>query len=329
MSKRRTIPEIIAAGISNVAELQEALYQAIQLEFSTIPLYLCAQWSINNDPSHVSDMIQGVVVQEMLHMAFACNMYTATGGSLKGMLATPSFLPTYPGPLPGGVHPELIVNPTPIGLAALAMFMSIEYPDVTPVVQPPSTPPTPPAPSQPTIGQFYQTVAQGFQTVFPNGILPNSPSQNQVVTSVDADQLFAINSVQDALNAIQEITDQGEGTTTSPDEGNFDPNQLAHYYTFAEVYYGAMVAQVGSGYQYSGTPVTMPTAFNFVPQPPNAPDQAQFIKDFTNLLNLLEACWTSGGNIGDAVGVMFTLQGDGTALIQQIPSGFTPQFTYL
>jgi hypothetical protein len=31
-----------------------------------------------------------------------------------------------------------------------------------------------------------------------------------VGTNVDSDQLFAINTVADALNAIQEITDQGE-----------------------------------------------------------------------------------------------------------------------
>jgi hypothetical protein len=84
MRHRRTIRETVEAGICNLAELQEALLTAIQLEFSTIPPYLCAQWSINADPSDVSDMIQGVVVQEMLHFGLACNMYTATGGSLQG-----------------------------------------------------------------------------------------------------------------------------------------------------------------------------------------------------------------------------------------------------
>ncbi len=323
---RRTIRETVESGINNLAELQDALLTAIQLEFSTIPPYLCAQWSINNDPSDVNDMIQGVVVQEMLHFGLGCNMYTATGGSLLGKIANSSFVPSYPSDgLPGGVHPGLVVSLSPLSSETLRTFMSIEYPDVTPVVQQPPSPPSPTPPVPPTIGQFYQTIAAGFQTVFPSGSLPHNPSLNQVVTNVDSDQLFAINTVADALKAIQEITDQGEGSSTSPDEGTFDPDELAHYYTFAQVYYGKLVAQVGSGYQYSGATVTMPSAYNFAPQTPGAPGQTSFIRTFTKLLTQLESSWTSGASIETAIDTMFTLQGDGVGLIM---AGYTPQFTF-
>jgi Ferritin-like len=327
MSYRRTIRETVAVGINNLAELQGSLLTAIQIEFSTIPPYLCAQWSINSnnngDSSDVNGMIQGVVVQEMLHFGLACNMYTATGGSLNGEIAAPDFVPVYPtNGLPGGVHPGLVVSLLPVGSQALQTFMSIEYPEVTPVVQQPDTP-VPPTP--PTIGQFYQVIAAGFNTVFPDGSLPHNPSLNQVVTSVDSDQLFAINTVADALNAIKEITDQGEGTSTSPDEGTFDPSNLAHYYTFAEIYYGKTVVQVGNGFQYSGSAITAPTVYNFVPQPPGAPDQQAFINDFVTLMTQLEECWTSGFSIETAISTMFSLQTAGTNLIQ---AGFTPQFTF-
>lgn len=293
MHHRRTIRETVEAGINNLAELQDALLTAIQLEFSTIPPYLCAQWSINSDLSDVNTMIQGVVVQEMLHFGLACNMYTAIGGSLQGQIAEPGFVPTYPTQgLPGGVHPGLVVSLVPIGNEALQTFMSIEYPDVTPVVEEPETPPPPSPPSPPTIGQFYETIAGGFMTVFPDGSLPHNPSLNQVVTNVDSDELFAINSVADALNAINEITEQGEGTTASPQEGTFDPSELAHYYTFGQIYFGKTVVAVGSAFQYSGLSITMPTAFSFTPQPPNTPDQATFISAFTTLMTQLEACWT-------------------------------------
>jgi hypothetical protein len=326
MLRARSVRETVEKGINNLTELQGSLYTAIQLEFSTIPPYLCAQWSINNDPGGVGNMIQDVVVQEMLHFGFTCNMFTATGGSLKGLIATPSFVPTYPtNGLPGGVHPGLVVSLVPVSSQALQTFMSIEYPDVTPVVQQPATPPPPAPPTPPTIGQFYQVIAAGFNTVFPSGNLPNNPSLNQVATNVGGDQLFAINTVAGAVNAINEITDQGEGTDTSPDQGTFDPTDLAHYYTFAEVYYGKMVAAVGSGFQYAGAAVTMPTVFSFVPQAPNAPGQQTFIGDFTKLMNALEGCWTSGASIGGAIGTMFTLQGDGVNLIK---AGFTPQFTF-
>jgi len=243
MSYRRTIRETVEVGINTLAELQGSLLTAIQVEFSTIPPYLCAQWSINSnnngDPSDVNGMVQGVVVQEMLHFGLACNMYAATGGSLKGEIAAPDFVPVYPTDgLPGGVHPGLVVSLLPVGRQALRTFMSIEYPEVIPVVQQPDTPPPPAPPAPPTIGQFYEVIAVGFNTVFPDSPLPHDPSLNQVVTGVDSDQLFAVNTVADALNAIKEITDQGEGTSASPDEGTFDPSNLAHYYTFAEIYYG-------------------------------------------------------------------------------------------
>jgi hypothetical protein len=326
MYHRRTIRETVESGISTLAELQDALLTAIQLEFSTIPPYLCAQWSINNDPSQVSGMIQDVVLQEMLHFGLACNMYTATGGSLQGHIASPDFVPTYPTDgLPGGVHPGLVVSLVPTSSQALQTFMAIEYPEGALAVQQPASPPPPAPPTPPTIGQFYQTIAAGFNTVFPTGSLPNNPSLNQVVTSIHSDQLFAINTVADALNAITEITDQGEGTSVSPDEGTFDPDELAHYYTFAEVYYGAMVKQVGSGFEYAGDPVSMPTVFNFAPQPPNASDQQNFISAFTTLLTQLESCWTAGFSIDTAVGTMFTLKSAGVTLIQ---AGATPQFSF-
>jgi len=330
MSYRRTIRETVEVGISNIAELQGSLLTAIQLEFSTIPPYLCAEWSINSDsngdPSDVNGMIHGVVMQEMLHFGLACNMYTATGGSLHGEIATPDFVPVYPtNGLPGGVHPGLLVSLLPVGSQALQTFMSIEYPEVTPVVQQPDTPPPPAPPTPPTIGQFYQVIAAAFSAVFPDGSLPHNPSENQQVTNVDSDKLFAINTVADALNAIKEITDQGEGTSTSPDRGAFDPNTRAHYYTFAEIYYGKTISQAGNGFQYSGPAITMPTVYNFATQPPGAPDQQTFIHQFATLMTQLEKCWTTDFSIGTAESTMFSLQRAGTDLIK---AGFTPQFTF-
>lgn len=323
MHQRRSIRETVEAGINTLAELQEALLTAIQLEFSTIPPYLSAQWSINNDPSDVNEMIQDVVVQEMLHFGLACNMYTATGGSLQGEIANPSFVPGYPTDgLPGGVHPGLVVSLSPLSSQSLQTFMSIEYPDVTPVVQP-ASPPAPPTP--PTIGQFYQTIAGGFSTVFSGGSLPHNPSLNQVVTRVGSNLLYAINTVADALKAIKEITDQGEGSGTSPDEGAVLSKELAHYYTFAQIYHGKEVAKVGNTFQYAGAPITMPTVFSFSAQTPNASDQQPFIQAFTDLLTQLESAWTTGASIETAINTMFTLQSAGVSLIQ---AGFTPQFSF-
>jgi Ferritin-like len=162
--------------------------------------------------------------------------------------------------------------------------------------------------------------------LFPGGALPHTPSVNQVVTRVGHDRLFAINTVADAVNAIKEITDQGEGTGngTSPDRGPLDPNTRAHYYTFAEIYYGKTIAPAGNGFQYSGSEIKMPTVHNFAPQP-DAPRQQAFIQLFGTLMTQLEDCWTRGFSIEEAKGTMDELQVAGTDLIQT--GGFTPQFT--
>ena len=60
--------------------LKGALQHAIQLEFSTIPPYLCAMWSIQSEGDAVSGIIESVVMQEMLHMGLACNMLVGIGG---------------------------------------------------------------------------------------------------------------------------------------------------------------------------------------------------------------------------------------------------------
>jgi len=77
----KSIAEYVQSGISTLTELEDALQTAMQLEFSTIPPYLCAQWSINSnsDPSNVAGLIQNIVIQEMLHFALAGNMLNAIG----------------------------------------------------------------------------------------------------------------------------------------------------------------------------------------------------------------------------------------------------------
>src|SRR6266436_4197622 len=86
--------------------LKSALQAAITLEFATIPPYLTALWSIKDELCPVAQSIREVVHEEMLHMALACNMLASIGGK-PGINRD---LPSYPGPLPGGVHRGLIAK---------------------------------------------------------------------------------------------------------------------------------------------------------------------------------------------------------------------------
>ena len=51
----------------------------MQLEFATIPPYLCAQWSVKSDPDRVEGVLHKIVSQEMYHFALAGNLLSAIG----------------------------------------------------------------------------------------------------------------------------------------------------------------------------------------------------------------------------------------------------------
>lgn len=61
--------------------LREGLQAAVELEFATIPVYLCGMWSIEEQSGPTFDRINSVVIEEMLHMGLACNMLTTFGGT--------------------------------------------------------------------------------------------------------------------------------------------------------------------------------------------------------------------------------------------------------
>jgi ferritin-like protein len=128
----KTIAQFVKDRITSLLDLQDALQTAMQLEFSTIPPYLCAQWSIHTDPGGVTDMIESIVVQEMDHFALAGNMLTAIGGLPN--IANATFIPNYPtNVLPGGIPQNLAVDLKPLTPDQVQVFMQIEYPEFPPV----------------------------------------------------------------------------------------------------------------------------------------------------------------------------------------------------
>ena len=62
----KTIAAFVGEGIATVPDLRDALQLAMQLEFSTIPPYLCALWSFdtNADPGGVAALIETIVIQQ-------------------------------------------------------------------------------------------------------------------------------------------------------------------------------------------------------------------------------------------------------------------------
>jgi hypothetical protein len=306
----KTIAEFVEQGINSLADLKAALQIAMQLEFSTIPPYLCAQWSINvdADPSGVGARIEGIVVEEMFHFALAGNMLTAVGGTPN--IANAAFVPTYPtNVLPGGIPQKLAVDLQPLSQDQLQVFMQIEFPEFPPVARPLG-------PASATIGDFYNTIADGFTAINP-AIISNAPFVNM-------GEAVQIKSITDAFAAIDRIKSEGEGTPGSPDQPPANGKQFAHYYVFKEIFIGKTLVQEGGGFSYTGPAIQFPVVLPFKQSSASPNPSIAFNQTMSQLLIDLQTCWTSGADIN--IDAMFDLQTLGQNLIQQ---GIRPEFKWV
>jgi Ferritin-like len=304
----------------DVAWLQQALQSAVELEFSTIPVYLSGMWSIQDQSGEVYDLVNSVVLEEMLHMGLACNMLRGIGGAPQ---ITP---PVYPGPLPGGVRPGLEVYLAGLSPATVEMYMQIEQPE---------HPVTADGDGYPTIGAFYDAILAAFQTLSP----PISPSgQLTAELSVDVpdppgpdksiqEDLTPVGSVGDVEQAIATIKDQGEGTALSPDAPEYG-GELAHYYRFGEIYHGRHFVPTPEGWQWAGDPVEFPACYPVARVPaggyPDVPESQAFDQAFAELVGHLENAWGTGGQseLDQAIGMMFRLYDLAQALVTKpLPGG--------
>ena len=305
-----TIEHYVKNGITTLDELKGALQIAMQLEFSTIPPYLCAQWSVTDENDPVAGFIQDIVVQEMFHFALAGNMLTAIGGLPD--IAGPAFVVDYPtNILPGGIKQSLPVDLKPLSKDQLLVFMQIENPESKPVAlaafdQGPAT-----------IGDFYDAIADGFTTV--------NPAIVSSANAVKMSEAVQIKSIGDAQAAISRIKEEGEGTATSPDEPVEDDSVVAHYYRFKEIFVGKQLVQTAGKWDFDGPAIAFPAVTDFAPSPAVPSPSLAFNQAFTQLLVGLQACWTSGAAPGPQVGAMFALESLGTALIRD---GIRPEFRW-
>jgi hypothetical protein len=305
----KTIAQYVKDGINTIQDLQDALQTAMQLEFATIPPYLCAQWSINDDPDDVGDMIQDIVVQEMYHFALAGNILTAIGGTPN--IANSAFIPQYPtNTLPGGIAQKLAVDLKPLSLDQLQVFMQIEYPEFTPVALAAR------AAGPATIGAFYDTIADALTAL--------NPPINSAAFSVNMNEAVPITTVANAVAAISRIKAEGEGTQGSPDQPPADGVKFAHYYVFKEIFTGKTLQQTNGQWGFTGQQIRFPTVYNFAPSTQKPDPSTTFNQTLSQLLVDLQTCWTSGAPPN--VGTMFTLQSLGQGLIQQ--QGIRPGFVW-
>ncbi|MBV9496749.1 MAG: ferritin-like protein [Acidobacteria bacterium] len=306
--------------LETVEDLRAWLLGAVRLEFSTIPPYLTALYSIKPQMNaDIAEILRHVVLQEMLHMCLACNILNAVGG--QPTINAPTFHPSYPGPLPMGIGTQpgkpFIVPLRRFSLELVQnIFMTIEepeqplaFPSMRAVLAGTTT-------DYHTIGQFYRAL-QNVIVELGNDVFTGDPAL-QVTGWFPSGELFAVTDVDSAVRAINIIIEQGEGTSTTPVdlEGG-----LAHYYLFSEIVKGKRLVNVPSvGFAYCGADIAFDPegVYPMVDNPPlvqlpsNSPLvqlSAQFDQSYTALLNALQATVTGDPSQLDvAVGVMFTLR---------------------
>lgn len=316
--------------------VQTALQQAIELEHSTIPIYLYALYSLDTSKNaNIVEIIQSVAIEEMLHLTLAANVLNAIGGS--PVLNSPSFIPKYPGPLPGGVDAGTTFHLSPFTLQQLNAFLDIEQPEKVIDIK---TAALAEAAEPFTIGKFYDQIIRQLK------LLPDSDFDASGRNQIGPDQMDNCVVVTDKASAIQALTiiiDQGEGTSTDPKE--IFGTDWAHFYRYQQILKGRkLIAAPGQTppYSFGGDPITLDASGVYpVPVDPDAskytPAQVSanntFNYTYTSLLKSLHDTLNGQPELLDtAIGLMMSLKQLAKGMMRGGADGKTftgPTFEYL
>ncbi len=322
--------------IASIEDLRRHLQWAIEIEHSTLPPYLCALYSLqagsNNEPAAV---IRSVFVEEMLHMVLAANLLNAVGGTPS--LDRPDFIASYPTYLPHSAR-DFMVPLARFAPATIETFLRIERPEAAQA---------PPEDDRyHTIGQFYEAIERGFTNLVErlgeDAVFSGDRSRQVTPDNFwygGSGRIVAITDLASALQAIDEIEEQGEGLKHHEvwdgyrDMFHPDADAVAHYFRFNEIL-------LGQSYRQGDTPQSGPTGAPFevdwtavhpmrdnprlADVPPDSPAYASmlaFNTAYCELLRELERALTGDpARLSVAVDMMFTLKGLAEALVQ-IPTG--------
>jgi Ferritin-like len=306
---------------TSAGDLAPLLQAAVELEHATIPPYLCAYFSLKNGTSPaVGEIIRSVVVEEMLHLTIASNLMIALGGNPT--LKSAEFVPKYPDGLPMGIGEHLQVHLRKCSADQIGdVFMKIEEPEHPIRIPLAAAAESALVPDFATIGAFYLALADKIQDLGDSAF--TGKPEHQVVASKwfpDPEEMFAITDVRTAVQGIQVIINQGEGTRTNPFDSEGAP---AHYYRFEQIVKGRrLVPRPGARppYAYGGDKVEldMQNVWDMDDDPKVAKYQAgslsrhraeQFNYSYTGLLNSLHRTFNGHPEeLDHAMGLMFELR---------------------
>jgi rubrerythrin len=336
-----------AARVRTHGDLREHLQWAIEVEHATIPPYLCALYSLDQERNpEVADILRSVFIEEMLHLVLAANLLNAVGG--RPRIDTPEMLSPYPRPLPH-THSTFDISLLPFSLEALELFLKIEQP---------SARAAPENDRYETIGQLYDAIEYGMRELCAQfgerNVFCGDPKRQvtEEVFASGAGRIIVVDSLSTALTALEEIVVQGEGARGVEVWDGFtemfhpEHDEVGHYFRFEQL-------KRGRCYRRGDTVASGPTGHLISidwegvrpmrPNPRTADNgvggrirsaQNEFNLTYCRILQRLEQSFDGNPEmLQPAVGAMFRLKGQANALMQ-IPTedGRTtagPSFEYV
>jgi len=336
--------------------LLSTLHTAMYLEASTVPPYYVASWSIQDagdgyQNAMVRKLIADVSREEMMHMMSIANIISATGNVPK--IANPQMVLNWgTDTLPVGG--DLVPSLSPFSMDLLTtLFMEIEKP-VNPVyyvvvearrkalVQ---------DVHYATIGEFYAALITLINT-FPQDPFLGGGNHPQINVSDDPRFAnigyapitnFVVKDKTHAIELLEWIVDQGEGSPAGPLDGDGNP---AHYYRFAEIYKGGKLVADASqplGYAYDRGQFPINVDFSKITQFASNPKMSQFPTDsrpykglksfnqkYTDMFRSLQKFYDSGDtqNISESINYMNSMAGVVPQLFAMTPP-ICPSFEWI
>lgn len=230
-------------------QLHAKLQKAVELELSTIPPYLTANFSIHpGKNTEAAAIIRSVFMEEMLHMTLAANLLAALDGRVR---LGRDHIPVYPLRLEfdGACFRdrEVDIHLARFSPETLLTFLQIELPA--------NFPPAPGALKTPeiavpgfTIGEFYNGIKDELAAICrkygEKAVFTGDPKRqvSQEYYWSGGGRPIKVVDLASATKAIGVICDQGEGadgTILDGDRHFFgQPEEVAHYFRFNEIYVG-------------------------------------------------------------------------------------------
>ena len=227
--------------IENRAQLIYLLTEAAEIEHNVLCCYLFAQFSMKDDTSegltstelekvrNWRSTIGEIVVQEMLHLATACNLLTAVGGAPQ--LRRPN-LPTSPRAYPAAFELRLI----PFSLEAVNQFVFLERPEDVDVTSTPATSYRDSALAASslrdafscerdyeTLGELYRGIEDGLdylsQKLGEEALFVGRPSSQTAGSYLPG--LVMVQDLNSARAAVKVIIEQGEGASPDAEDSHY------------------------------------------------------------------------------------------------------------